>query len=85
MSANGKTLFYFCGPSLSMEALAKSMQAAGAWNSIQLDINNYWALFVKIQSVGSNLIPEPLLPNLMVANVERYLWDYTGLFFTSPL
>jgi len=25
-----------------MEMLAKSMQAAGAWNAIQLDINNYW-------------------------------------------
>ncbi len=81
LSANGETLFYFCGPSLSMEALAKSMLAAGAWNSIQLDINNYWALFVKIQPSGSNLIPEPLLPNLMVANVERYLWDYTRDYF----
>ena len=81
LSADGKTLFYFCGPSLSMEALAKSMQAAGAWNSIQLDINNYWALFVKMHPAGSNLIPEPLLPNLMVANVERYLWDYTRDYF----
>ena len=81
LSADGMTLFYFCGPSLSMEALAKSMQAAGAWNSIQLDINNYWALFVKIQPSGSNLVPEPLLPNLMVANVERYFWDYTRDYF----
>jgi Phosphodiester glycosidase len=81
LSADEKTLFYFCGPSLSMEALAKSMQAAGAWNAIQLDINNYWALFVKFQPSGSNLIPEALLPNLMVANIERYLWDYSRDYF----
>jgi hypothetical protein len=81
LSADEKTLFYFCGPSLSMEALAKSMQAAGAWNSIQLDINNYWALFVKFQPSGTNLIPEALLPSLMVANIERYLWDYTRDYF----
>jgi hypothetical protein len=81
LSADDKTLFYFCGPSLSMEALAKTMQAAGAWNAIQLDINNYWTLFVKFQPSGSKLIPEPLLPKLMVANVERYLWNYSRDYF----
>ena len=81
MSADEKTLFYFCGPSLSMEALAKSMQAAGAWNAIQLDINNYWVLFDKMQPSGSKLIPEPLLPRLMVANVDRYLWNYSRDYF----
>ncbi len=81
LSADGNTLFYFCGPSLSMEMLAKSMQSAGAWNAIQLDINNYWALFVKFQPSGSKLVPEPLLPRLMVANVDRYLWDYSRDYF----
>jgi len=81
LSADDKTLFYFCGPSLSMESLAKSMQAAGAWNAIQLDINNYWTLFVKLQPSGSNVTPEPLLPKLMVANVERYLWNYSRDYF----
>jgi hypothetical protein len=81
LSTDEKTLFYFCGPSLSMEALAKAMQAAGAWNAIQLDINNYWTLFVKFQPLGSKLIPEPLLPQLMVANIERYLWNYSRDYF----
>lgn len=81
LSADNGTLFYFCGPSLSMEALAKAMQAAGTWNAIQLDINNYWTLFVKFQPSGSKLVPEPLLPNLMVANVERYLWNYSRDYF----
>jgi hypothetical protein len=81
LSTDNKTLFYFCGPSLSMEALAKTMQAAGAWNAIQLDINNYWTLFVKFQPSGSTLVPEPLLPQLMVANVGRYLWNYSRDYF----
>ena len=81
LSKDAKILFYFCGPSLSMESLAKAMQAAGAWNAIQLDINNYWALFVKFQPSGSNVIAEALLPRLMVANIERYLWDYTRDYF----
>ncbi len=76
-----KRCIYFCGPSLSMEMLAKSMQAAGAWNAIQLDINNYWALFVKFQPSGSALVPEPLLPRLMVANIDRYLWNYSRDYF----
>lgn len=81
LSADERTLYYFCGPSLSMEMLAKSMQAAGAWNAIQLDINNYWALFVKFQPSGSGLVPEPLLPKMMIANIERYLWNYTRDYF----
>ncbi len=81
LSADGNTLFYFCGPSLSMEMLAKSMQAAGAWNAIQLDINNYWALFVKFQPSGTKLVPQALLPRLMVANIDRYLWDYSRDYF----
>jgi hypothetical protein len=81
LSVDENTFFYFCGPSLSMQTLAKSMQAAGTWNAIQLDINNYWTLFVRFQPSGSKLIPEPLLPKLMVSNVERYLWNYSRDYF----
>ena len=81
LSRDGNTLLYFCGPSLSMEMLAKTMQAAGAWNAIQLDINNYWALFVTFHSSGSTLVPAALLPRLMVANIERYLWNYSRDYF----
>jgi hypothetical protein len=81
LSSDGKTLFYFCGPSLTMEALAKSMQAAGAYNAIQLDINNYWVLFVKITRSGPKLVAEPLLPRLMVDGVDRYLHQSPRDFF----
>jgi hypothetical protein len=81
LSQDNKTLYYFCGPSLTMEALAKSMQAAGAYNAIQLDINNYWVLFVKITPSGSKLTTEPLLPRLMVDGVDRYLTQSPRDFF----
>jgi Phosphodiester glycosidase len=81
LSRDNKTLYYFCGPSLTMEALAKSMQAAGAYNAIQLDINNYWVLFVKIAQSGPKLSAEPLLPRLMVGAVDRYLTQSPRDFF----
>ncbi len=81
LSRDNKTLYYFCGPSLTMEALAKSMQAAGAYNAIQLDINNYWVLFVKITLSGSELVAEPLLPRLMIDGVDRYLTQSPRDFF----
>jgi hypothetical protein len=81
LSSDNKNLYYFCGPSLTMEALAKSMQVAGAFNAIQLDINNYWVLFVKITASGSNLVAEPLLPRLMIDGVDRYLTQSSRDFF----
>ena len=81
LSRDGRTLYYFIGPSLSMEMLAKSMQAAGAWNAIQLDINNYWSLFVRMTVVNGKLVPEPLLPKLMIAYTDRYLYDSSRDFF----
>ena len=81
LSKDNHTLYYFCGPSLTMDALAKSMKAAGAYNAIQLDINNYWVLFVKINQVGSTLMANPLLPHLMVDGVSRYLTTSQRDFF----
>jgi hypothetical protein len=81
LSEDTKTLFYFCGPSLTLEALAKAMQSAGVYNSIQLDINNYWVLFVRITESRSKLVAEPLLPHLMVDAADRYLTQSPRDFF----
>jgi hypothetical protein len=81
VSADQKTLFYFCGPSLSMEALAKAMQAAGADAAIQLDINDYWVHFVAVHTDGKKLILDPLFPYMMFENIDRYLWPYTRDYF----
>ena len=81
VSADQKTLFYFCGPSLSMEALAKAMRAAGADAAIQLDINDYWVHFVAVRTDGKKLILDPLFPYMMFENIDRYLWPYTRDYF----
>ena len=81
ISADGKVLYYFCGPSLLMEPLARSMQAAEVADAIQLDINNYWTHFVAVRSEGSKLVLEPLFPKMMKENVDRYLFPYTRDFF----
>jgi hypothetical protein len=81
LSADGKTLYYLVGPRLTMEALAKSMLAAGAANGMQLDINNFWVLFVAIHAENSKLVPEPLLPDQMKEFLDRYLHPYTRDYF----
>lgn len=81
VSADQNTFFYFCGPSLSMEALAKAMQTAGADAAIQLDINDYWVHFVAVRTDGKKLILEPLFPYMMYENIGRYLWPYTRDYF----
>lgn len=81
LSADGKTLYYLVGPRLTMEALAKSMLAAGAANGMQLDINNFWVLFVAIHSDNGKLVPEPLLPQQMKEFLDRYLHPYTRDYF----
>ena len=81
ISADGKTLYFFAGSKLTMQALAQSMLAAGAAEGLQLDINNYWVHFVAIRTDGAKLIPEPLFPDSMSENLDRYLHPYTRDFF----
>lgn len=81
LNKDSDTLYYFCGPSLTIEALAKSMQTAGIYNAIQLDINNYWVLFVKITFPESTPVPEQLLPEQMEFEIDRYLHQSPRDFF----
>ncbi len=81
LSADGKTLFYACGPSLTIEALANSLLAVGSVNAMQLDINNYWVLFDAVHNNGTKLILTPLFPNQMNDNIDRYLWHYERDYF----
>lgn len=81
LSADGMTLYYACGPSLTIEALANSLLASGSAEAIQLDINNYWVHFVAVRTDGKKLILEPLFPAQMKENIDRYLWNYTRDYF----
>ena len=81
LNRDNKTLYYFCGPSLTMEALAQSLKTAGVYNAIQLDINNYWVLFVKVSFTGSLPAVEQLLPEQMEFAIDRYLHKSPRDFF----
>ncbi len=81
LSADGNTLYYFAGSALTMEPLAKVMSAAGAAEAIQLDINAYWVHFVAVRTDGKKLTLEPLFPDSMNENIDRYLYSYTRDYF----
>ena len=81
ISQDGKTLFYFAGNSLTMPALAKAMQDAGAYQAMQLDINNYYVHFTKFELQNNRFTAVPLLPKEMVDNVSRFLDTYSRDFF----
>lgn len=80
ISPDRGTLYYFAGPSLSVEALANCMQDAGVSQAIQLDINNYWVFFAAIHWTNGKPIPDPLFPQ-MDQNTDRYLYPYERDFF----
>ena len=40
---------------------------------MQLDINNFWVLFVSIHAENDKLLPEPLLPDQMKEFLDRWL------------
>lgn len=74
-------LFYAAGPSLSMPALARAMQAVGAENSLLLDINESWTHFAAIRPGESDeVIAEPLLEG-MAYRANRYLHPSDRDFF----
>lgn len=74
LSADGQTLYYFAGPSLSMPALADAMLAAGVYNGMLLDINHFWVHFTAIHPDETGTLgADPLLPQDMIDHVDRYL------------
>jgi hypothetical protein len=81
ISEDGRTLYYFAGQEITMPILAKSMQAAGAYQAMQLDINNYYVLFTSFQVENGQLAASPLLPKDMVGNISRFLYPYSRDFF----
>ncbi len=81
ISQDGSTLYYFAGQNITMPILAKSMQAAGAYQAMQLDINNYYVLFTSFQVENGQLAASPLLPKDMVGNISRFLHPYARDFF----
>lgn len=81
ISADGRTLYYAAGPSLTLTALAQAMAATGAAQAVQLDINNYWVHFDAFQPDGDGLQAAPLLDAMKRQSDSRYLKGFTRDFF----
>ncbi len=81
ISADGRTLYYVAGPSLTLTALAQAMAATEAAQAVQLDINNYWVHFDAFQPDGDGLQAAPLLDAMKRQSDSRYLKGFTRDFF----
>lgn len=81
ISADGQTLYYLAGPSLSIRTLADAMLSTHLNNAMQLDINNYWVHFVGIQSANAQRSVTALFPKEMAQGRDRFLDAYSRDFF----
>lgn len=81
ISQDGRKLYYFAGNSLAMPYLAKAMWNVGAYQAMQLDINNYYVLFTRFVIKDNQLMADPLLLKEMVDNLSRYQGSYSRDFF----
>jgi hypothetical protein len=81
MSQDKRTLYYFAGPFLSIQTLAKAMAAVNPQNAMQLDINPSWVLFTAFHPSGDKLVSDPLFPKDMTSNRDRYLGPNARDFF----
>ncbi len=81
VSGDGRTLYYYAGPSIALPVLARVMILSGASDAIQLDINNYWVHFDAIQATSKGPVPKPLFEIMGQENCRRYLYPYPKDFF----
>jgi hypothetical protein len=87
ISADGRTLYYAVGPSLTLPALTQAMVATGADQAIQLDINPYWTHFDSFPVQDGQLTAVPLLDAMHGKADDRYLKGFSRDFFyvtTAP-
>ncbi|MGB8215370.1 MAG: phosphodiester glycosidase family protein [Anaerolineales bacterium] len=71
---DGTVLYYAVGFDLTISSLARAVQDAGAFQAIQLDINNFYTHFEAF-TVGTNnkLTAVPLLDQMKGPGDQRYL------------
>jgi hypothetical protein len=80
ISADGKTLYYAVGGSMTISSLTQALKAAGVDAAIQLDINYYWVLFCTIHFNKNTPTALPLLAE-MKDGVNRYLSESVRDYF----
>jgi hypothetical protein len=74
ISADGKTLYYVAGQSMTVHALANALTALNVYNAMQLDINHYWVQFGTVTTDKNGKIQlDPLFPKEMNSGKDRFL------------
>jgi len=81
LSADGRTLLYAAAPDITLPALALALQAAGADQALQMDINDYWVHFDAIQATDDGLLAVGLLDEMQRQDDQRYLKSSIRDFF----
>jgi hypothetical protein len=86
ISQDGKTLYYFAGPYLNINALSRAMMAVKPQTAMQLDINNFWVHFTAFQDWNGKIASQALFPKEMSSSLNRFLKPYSRDFFyiTTP-
>jgi hypothetical protein len=87
ISQDGRFLFYAAGPSLTVESLARSLQMAGAYYAMQLDINGYYtrfAIYAPATAGGRHAVTATKLLNQMTIPSNQFLDAYDrDLFYLT--
>ncbi len=81
LSADGRTLYYAVGPSLTLASLTRALLLAGSANAIQLDMNDYWVHLDSFQTVAGRMHSQPLLPEMATQGDKRFLDRNSRDFF----
>jgi hypothetical protein len=86
ISPDGKTLYYFAGPYLDINALSQAMMTVKPQTAMQLDINNFWVHFTAFQDLNGKITAQALFPKEMSSDLNRFLYPYSRDFFyiTTP-
>jgi hypothetical protein len=74
-------LIYAVGPSLTADTLAKALQAGGAVEGIQLDINAFWVRYVTFLPLPSGGYTSQSILNDLQNGGPQYLHGYNKDFF----
>jgi hypothetical protein len=75
LDADGKTLFYGLGESVTADSLARAMQAAGAENAAQLDVNAIYPRFLFYKHPANEL---PKVESAIIPDVDFAKHEYVG-------
>jgi hypothetical protein len=75
LDADGKTLFYGLGVSVTATSLARAMQAAGAENAAQLDVNAIYPRFLFYAHPAGEL---PKVDGALIPDIEFAAHEYVG-------